>query len=42
MTDTSWTKHHWLSRHVTAKDTHCVYICDCVWYKRLWYLVTGR
>jgi len=37
-----WMRHHVWSRRVTMLDTGHVVLCECVWWKRLWRIVTWR
>jgi len=35
-----WRKHNWRSRTVRVLDLGITVPCECVWWKRLWYLAT--
>jgi hypothetical protein len=37
-----WHKHHWRTRTVTDRLTGYVVPCECSWWRRALYLLTGR
>ncbi len=37
-----WIRHRWWSRTAVIKQPHGVVQCRCIWWLRLWYLVTLR
>jgi len=37
-----WLRHGWCSLTVRILDLDAIAPCECSWWKRLWYLATGR